>query len=173
MDELEVLAGPVKMFDKADLFDLPGLETNSVPIASRIGAGGAFSAAVLREADDFVGVGGNHLSEEFRSAPSSNANGPHVIEACAMDDENIALALSDGRLCHADLSRSDEPLSSPARSWPDWEQWPAKHGSVKQLTFSPVDGALMTLEVLLFHLASLRILQILSISCSIVRKLVS
>lgn len=140
------------MFDKADLFNLPCLENSYVPIASRLVAGGTSSAAVLREADDFVGVGGNRLSKEYRSAPSSNLNVPHVIEACAMDDENIALALSDGRLCHADLSRSDQPLPSPARPWPNWEQWPAKHGSVKQLTFSPVDGALMTLEVLLFHL---------------------
>lgn len=80
-----------------------------------------------------------------------NANYCHVVEACAMVGENVALAMSDGRLCHANIStvlkagaRDDAHRGLHAR--PEWSSWNSRHGKVLELHHSPAHDALMTLE---------------------------
>ena len=156
------------MFDKADLLSLPCQVPICASIASdrtrqQSGLGGA-SAVVPREVGVVEGYDadarGQHLmthqtpsvAVEDQPGPCSMVTSTHVVEACAMDGENVALALSDGRLCYADLSRSTEPLAAPLAEqensrWPDWECWRSRHGNIEQLAFSPTHDAIMTLEV--------------------------
>lgn len=80
----------------------------------------------------------------------------NVVEACAMAGDNIALALTDGRLCHGNLSRilkldaksvdGDDPFEG-GRARSGWSTWNSRHGKVLELHHSPAHDALMTLEV--------------------------
>ncbi|CAM9297879.1 unnamed protein product [Laminaria digitata] len=127
------------MFDAADLIALPEL----------IGARNASSG--LRESS--VEVPGTAGNEHDETTSLSEGTPRHVVEACAMGGDNVALAMSDGELCHTKLSRLTEPVLAEERQQcpnqpnrPNWSSWPSKHGSVLHLQYDPAHGALVTLE---------------------------
>lgn len=146
------------MFDKADLVTLPGLTTSLGDAASdkrklRVDhAGSATLRNVVPEVNErssstpSESLGGFVLPNAVGDAPRQGQT-CYVVEACAMGDENVALALSDGRLCHANLSRSSELASVEEGRWPDWRCWASRHQRVLQLTYSSAHDALVTLEV--------------------------
>lgn len=124
------------MFDAADLIALPGL----VPGASR----GVPKRDTARESvpagERAAGDGG-----------VLNQNLCHVIGACAMGGHNVALAMSNGELCHANMSKprtaAPEPVPTEDKRWPHWTSWPTRHGKVVSLQFDPAHDALVTIEV--------------------------
>eukprot|EP00903_Cladosiphon_okamuranus_P017758 g16346.t1 len=121
------------MFDKADLIALPRLES---------GAGdGALRGNIPRERV--------HGAEEVVERGVLNRNLCHVIDACAMGGHDVALAMSNGELCHADISkgRTAAPEAAPADGeWPHWTSWPTRHGKVLSLQHDPANDALVTIE---------------------------
>lgn len=125
------------MFDAADLIALPGL----VP-----GAGdGGPTIDVAR--DRVAGV-------ETASAAAGgvlNRNLSHVIEACAMRGHDVALAMSNGELCHANISKrgsaAEELVPTEDTRWPKWTSWPTRHGKILSLQYDPAHDALVTIEV--------------------------
>lgn len=147
------------MFDAADLVALPGLAhspdhdlsgTRGTPVGA---AAGAAAAAAATASTTAVAGAGNGISIPEGTADVSKAArldtriAAHVVEACAMDGDNVALAMSDGNLCHAKLSPPTELTPMQEKRWPHWRSWPSRHGRVLQLKYSPVHGALVTLEV--------------------------
>lgn len=162
------------MFDKADLLPLPDLPPSREeqqravePRPSDVGseAVGNSRSTAARNRSNTADDGDTAVSARSASKAPALLDGPHchVIEACAMADENVAVAMSDGRLCHAKLSSptwlpkqaeddaaegaAGDPDQRAERKWPHWSSWNSRHGGVLQLTYSPAHDALMTLEV--------------------------
>lgn len=131
-----ILLGREEMFDEADLITLP-----------RLGQGACYG--VSRKAatsESFPAAAGNE------TAPTLNQNTCHVIEACAMAGEDVALAMSDGKLCHAKLSQTRATAAKLVpteenKRWPLWASWPSRHGKVDSLQYDPAHDALVTIEV--------------------------
>lgn len=159
------------MFDKADLLTLPELITSPGNAVSDNGKlrNNHVGSVTLNIAVPEV----NERSappESLRTttvlpnvAGNVRAQGEtcYVVEACAMGNENIALAMSDGRLCHANLSRPRELVSVEEGHWPDWRCWASRHQKVLQLTYSSAHDALVTLEVNALHcLCALYVVQL-------------
>lgn len=123
------------MFDAADLITLPGL----VP-----GAGdGVFRRDIGKES-----VPG--AEKAVKGGGVLNRNLCHVIEACAMGGHDVALVMSNGELCHANISegRTAAPEVVPTDGrWPHWTSWPTRHGKVLSLQYDPAHDALVTIEV--------------------------
>lgn len=119
------------MFDTADLIALPGLASGASDGASRRGI-----------------VGQNAPGAETAVL---NRNLCHVIEACAMGGHDVALAMSNGELCHASISKgrtaAPELVPKEDRRWPQWTSWPTRHGKVLSLEYDPAHDALVTIEV--------------------------
>lgn len=154
---------PQKMFDEADLVPLPtttpsdGHDT-SRPRDLHVDAEGvAVSRTSGVETSRHGLLSGRAAAADHTNNSMSDATYVcHVVEACAMGNEDVALAMSDGRLCHAKLSRPIELIPLEQRRWPQWTSWASRHGSVRQLTFSPAHDALLTLEVSLVRSPLLR-----------------
>lgn len=119
------------MFDKADLITLPGL----VPGASD----GVSRRGIARQSAPGV------------ETAVLNRNLRRVIEACAMGGHDVALAMSNGELFHANMSKgrtaAPELVSKEDRRWPHWTSWPTRHGKVLSLEYDPAHDALVTIEV--------------------------
>lgn len=127
------------MFDAADLIALPG----SVPEA----IGGVPRRGTSRES-----VPGEETTAA--AAPEGgvlNRNLCHVIEACAMGGHDVALAMSNGELCHANIAQgrtaAPEMVPTEDRRRPQWTSWPTRHGKVLSLQYDPAHDALVTIEV--------------------------
>lgn len=143
------------MFDKADLVTLPGLATSPGDAASDNGqlrvhpAGSATLSITVPEVNERSSPPESLRAVVHNVDGNARAQGEtcYVVEACAMGNENVALAMSDGRLCHANLSRSRELASVEEEHWPDWRCWASRHQRVLQLTYSSAHDALVTLEV--------------------------
>lgn len=125
------------MFDAADLVALPRL----LPGASRGVPGRNTTTERFPEGKTNLDGGAAFL----------NRNTSHVVEACAMAGGNVALAMSTGELCHANLSRARsataELVPMEDRRWPHWTSWPTRHGKVLSLLYDPAHDALVTIEV--------------------------
>lgn len=138
------------MFDAADLVTLPVPATESSRKASI--AQGKYGGArrdpapnggTLAEAERTRGL----VSEAEAVSPYDvKRKACYVVEACAMGGDSIAVAMSDGRLCHAELSDKAD-LGPQEEQRPAWSSWRSKHGSVLSLKFSQAHDALVTLEV--------------------------
>lgn len=117
------------MFDAADLIALPVV----VP--------GAGDGVPRRDIAETAGNGGGVL----------NRNLCHVIEACAMGGHDVALAMSNGELCHANISQArpaaPELVPTEDKRWPRWTSWPTRQGKVLSLQYDPAHDALVTIEV--------------------------
>lgn len=127
------------MFDLADLITLPGSGQGACcRIASRKAAASETFAA---------------RNTSTAAAPAVNQNTScHVIEACAMAGDNVALAMSDGELCHTRLSQTRAATTAKlvpteGQRWPVWTSWPSRHGKVDSLQYDPANDALVTIEV--------------------------
>ena len=127
------------MFDAADLVALPGL----APGASRGVPRRDAASESLLEGKTKEDGGGVFLNR--------NSSSCHVVEACAMASGNVALAMSNGELCHANLSNARsatvELVPMEDRRWPHWTSWPTRHGKVLSLLYDPAHDALVTIEV--------------------------
>ncbi|CAM9954653.1 unnamed protein product [Ectocarpus sp. 12 AP-2014] len=90
------------------------------------------------------------IPSQNSSNSSRNRNTYHVVQACPVAGDNVALAMSDGQLCYARVSQSRvtavEPDQMEERRWPDWTTWPSRHGNVQSLRHDPAHDALVTLE---------------------------
>lgn len=155
------------MFNEADLLPLPvvpptpGIGSSSglysLQKAAKDAANSSSAegiAAASTQADARVGAAAPPSWR--RGVVDDNAKRCHVVEACAMVGDNVALALADGRLCQGNLSRilevdakganGNDPVDGEeARS--GWSSWNSRHGKVLELHHSPAHDALMTLEV--------------------------
>lgn len=120
------------MFDAADLIALPR------PVRSTNGCVSEATAGAIP-------------SENSNINSSRNRNTYHVVQACPVAGDNVALAMSDGQLCCARVSQTRvqavEPDQMEERRWPDWNSWPSRHGNVQSLHYDPAHDALVTLEV--------------------------
>ncbi|CAM9443689.1 unnamed protein product, partial [Ectocarpus sp. 13 AM-2016] len=122
--------GGETMFDAADLIALPR------PVRATNGCVSEAPAGAV--------------PSENSSNSSRNRNTYHVVQACPLAGDNVALAMSDGQLCYARVSQSRltavEPDQMEERRWPDWTTWPSRHGNVRSLHHDPANDALVTLE---------------------------
>lgn len=124
------------MFDLADLITLPG---------SGHGTCGGVSRKAAATESFFAA-----RDDTSTAAPTYDQNNRHVIDACAMASNNVALAMSDGELCHAKLSqarvRAAKLVPTEEQRWPLWNSWPSRHGKVHSLQYDPAHDALVTIE---------------------------
>lgn len=132
------------MFDAADFVALPEV---AQPISHGVHArkNGAGSH------EGFRAKRSNTTAAAATAATVLNRNTYHVVQACAMAGDDVALAMSNGDLCHAKLSRSRtvaaEPVPVEERGWPTWSSWPSRSGKVQSLQYDRAHDALVTLEV--------------------------
>lgn len=150
------------MFDEADLVALPRLFYNPGHNPSRVY--GVYQGAQVATVKNSTRVGeANSINSKItagveagKAVPKNTDSSidnetPYVVQACAMRNDNVALAMSDGTLCHTKFARTLELFPEEERQWPHWTSWPSRHGSVLQLEFAPAQHALFTLEVTINH----------------------
>ncbi|CAM9176689.1 unnamed protein product [Ectocarpus fasciculatus] len=122
------------MFDAADLIALPR------PVR-------ATNGCVSEATPGAIPSQNNSSSNSIRNR---NTNTYHVVQACPVAGDEVALAMSDGQLCYARVSQTRvtavEPDQMEERRWPDWTSWPSRHGNVQSLHYDPAHDALITLE---------------------------
>lgn len=153
------------MFDEAELIELPALIGQEVISSPELRE--PFVRAENADAPSTSGDGpgkntslseGTAISTATASTATTAAGAAlpaaqtrHVVEACAMGGDNVALAMSDGELCHMKLSRLTEPVLAEEDEvqCPNWSAWRSKHGSVLHLQYDPAHDALVTLEVMM------------------------
>lgn len=143
------------MFDKVDFVPLPSIVPRHSRDDSLVATAAAepFDSIARKDAvprsfhSSRCGATGAFLSGPEQGDSAAGAS--HVVHACAMNDDDVALAMSDGSLCHASLARPKEVLlrEGERETWPEWSSWDSTHGAVLQLTYSPKHDALVTLEV--------------------------
>eukprot|EP00752_Nemacystus_decipiens_P011911 g10562.t1 len=67
-----------------------------------------------------------------------------------MGGHDVALAMSNGELCHANISKgrptAPTSVSKEDRRWPHWSSWPTRHGKVLSLEYDQAHDALVTIE---------------------------
>ena len=151
------------MFDAADLIALPELiGARNAPSGLEESFAGAESVEVPNasgfEPDKTTSLSEGTLKAAAATAAAAasstavpTAQPRHVVEACAMGEDNFALAMSDGELCHTKLSRLAEPILEEEKqcpNQPNWASWQSKHGSVLNLQYDSAHDALVTLEVI-------------------------
>lgn len=145
------------MFDVADLVALPGwedgvgrdpslkqgdiAETAGSAAKSANGAEAGKSAALEHGTIPAVVPNPNPVNS------SANRERCHVVEACAIGNGDVALAMSNGKLCYANMSRKIELNPTDEKMWPHWRSWPSRHGKVLNLQYDRAHDALVTLEV--------------------------
>lgn len=159
------------MFNEADLLPLPGLPPTygqesppEMQIETPNGNSCLSKDAAISNTAAKAAASAAATGRTARAAVSSDTGVPpwlpdkasycHVVEACAMMGEDVALAMSDGRLCYANISTLSTVLKAGARddedkrldAWPDWSSWNSRHGNILELHHSPAHDALMTLE---------------------------
>ena len=144
------------MFDAADLISLPELNgarnassglresrvgTESIEVP-RVSGEGTLTAAAAEAA------AAGAAAASSTAVPTAQPR--YVVEACAMGEDNVALAMSDGELCHTKLSRLTETVAEERQrpNQPNWASWRPKHGSVLHLQYDRAHDALVTLEVI-------------------------
>ncbi|CAN0150526.1 unnamed protein product [Scytosiphon promiscuus] len=132
------------MFDAADFVNLPS-EVKAV----RHGVSTRKDRATLNEG--FREKESDAAATAADAVTVLNPKNCYVIEACAMGGDNVAIAMSNGELCHANLSRTRaiaaEPVPVEERRWPTWSSWKSNSGKVQSLQYDPAHDALVTLEL--------------------------
>lgn len=128
------------MFDHADFVPIPSLTPSSKRRDDRITGQDEPPQPSIED----ITAGTPTVAQAPSEAPSC-----HVVQGCSMAGEGVALALTDGRLCHAIVSQASEVVlkNETEKAWPEWSTWKSRHGRVLQLAYSPAHDALMTLEV--------------------------
>lgn len=132
------------MFDAADFVNLPlGVKPAGRCVSAQEKGAGASDGFRAKESDT--------APAEASAATLLNRNTCHVVQACAMAGDNVALAMSNGELCHGRLSQTRAVAAAPVpmeeRRWPTWSSWPSRSGKVQSLQYDRAHDALVTLEV--------------------------